>query len=70
MSQAPVVDVDMKDRPIVNEKTCTHFMLLAFVQLFPFGRGAFADPTRPVVLIKGQNKFYAHLVSYFDRRYV
>lgn len=70
MLRTGVIDIDITARPYVDESTCIHFMVLAFVLLFLFEQGAFANTTRPVALDKGLNKFYAHLVSYFDRRYV
>lgn len=56
-------------KPFVNEWEYPNLAALAFPSLFPYGTGLFKDDTRPVPL-KRVSKYFAHLLTYFDRRYV
>jgi hypothetical protein len=63
-----VIDIPRHEpSTIVSERNCPNLLALAFPMLFPYGRGVFGDAGWPVVL-KSPTKFFAHLLSYYDRR--
>lgn len=61
--------VDLRtNKPFLNEWQYPNLAALAFPKLYPYGTGLFRDSTRPVN-IKSATKYFAHLLTYFDRRY-